>query len=289
MSKQTIRVIKRVSYTILGAFLMALAAYFFLFQANIASGGVGGMSLIIHNAFPAISIGYMTTILNIILFVLGIKILGREFDVFTLVGTIAYSISIILFETFFPNNQALVKDLITNLVIYSGLTGAGLALVFSVNSSTGGTDILAKIIDNYFSVGMGTAMVLADAIVTISAIFVLGLEKAIYGVLCLGLTSIFLDKILTGFNTLIKMTIISSELDKINEFVIKELNRGTTLYKAAGGFTRNDKEVLMTIVDRSQYVKIKNLINKIDENAFVFINTTSEVIGEGFTREVEND
>ena len=289
MSKQTKKKIKRLIFIVIGAFIMAIGSYFFLFAANIASGGVGGLALIIHNVFPNLPIGAVTTIFNIALFVLGLIFLGKEFGVFTLVGTLSYSGFLLLGDLFFMDRKLIVEDPLVNMIVGSAFLAIGLAVVFNQNASTGGTDILAKIITKYTSIGLGTSVMLADVIVIILAIFTLGIEKAIYGVLSLVFSSMVIDKVLMGFNSLIKMTIISSEIDKINEYVIKELNRGTTIYVARGGYTHREKDILVTIVGRRQYVKIKNYINSIDDNAFVFINNTSEVIGEGFTRETVDE
>lgn len=270
---------------ILGTSLMAVGAYFFLFEAKIASGGVGGLSILISEIFPKFEITTINAILNVLLFIIGLIVLGPEFGAYTLTGTLIYSALLIIFEKQFGNVGAVVKDPIVSLIAGSGLMGIGLAIVFNANASTGGTDILAKILNKFFSIGMGTSVMLADSFVIIGAVFILGIEKAIYGILALIVTTVAIDKVLTGFNTLIQMTIISSNIDEINKFINKELNRGTTLYLAQGGYTKQEKKILMTIVGRSQYIRIKHFVNKIDENAFVFISSTNEVIGEGFTRE----
>lgn len=280
------RTVKRILFIIIGSILMSFGTYFFLFTADIASGGVGGIALIVNNIFPFLSKGAVTLALNIVLFILGFIVLGREFGVYTIFGAGLYSILFLLYDRIADQVGVIIHDPIINLITGSFLTGAGLAFVFNSNASTGGTDILAKIIDKYFSIGMGTAIMIADSFVIVLAAFTFGIEKAIYGILALMLTSFVLDKILTGFNTLIQMTIISTHIEEINSFITFDLNRGTTLYKTRGGYTGSDREILMTIVGRSQYLKIKSFVNRIDENAFVFINTTSEVIGEGFTREV---
>lgn len=289
MKRKTKTNIKRFTITIIGSAMMAVGAYFFLFAVQVASGGVGGLSLIINFLFPSIPIGIMTAILNIFLFIIGFMVLGREFGIFTIAGTAAYSLTLIAFDIFFKNPDPVLHDPLMNILTASAINGVGLSMVFSQNASTGGTDIIAKILDKYFSIGMGTAIMFADAFVIILAIFTLGIEKAIYGILSLVITSMVIDKILTGFNTMIKMTIISDNIETINEFIFS-MNRGTTIYKAIGGYTKKDRDILVTIVSRTQYVKIKNFINRIDEKAFVFVNTTSDVIGEGFTREqVKND
>lgn len=282
---KTNRMIKRILLIIIGAILMSIGTYFFLFEAKIASGGVGGAALLISELIPSIQVGMLTATLNIILFIIGFIVLGPEFGAYTITGTTVYSLLLIFYDAYFKEVGLIVKDPIVNLIVGAGLSGLGLSFVFSANASTGGTDILAKILDKYFSIGMGTAIMIADSTVIIAAAFVLGIEKAIYGILALMTSSLVINKVLTGFNTLIKMTIISTHIDEINDYINKDLNRGTTLYKARGGYTGQDKEILMTIVGRSQYLKIKNRVNKIDEHAFVFISSTSEVIGEGFTRE----
>ncbi|MDO5026260.1 MAG: YitT family protein [Tissierellia bacterium] len=279
------KIAKRVLLIALGALMMSIGTYFFLFGAKIASGGVGGVAFIISEMFPSVQVGIVTTILNAVLFIIGFIVLGPEFGIYTISGTAIYSFLLIIYDKYFKDTGMILKDPITNIMVGAGLTGLGLSLVFSANASTGGTDIIAKILDKYFSIGMGTGIMLADSLIIIAAAFVLGIEKAIYGILTLIITSLVINKVLTGFNTLIQMTVISTHIDEINEYITKELNRGTTLYKARGGYTGNDKEILMTIVGRNQYLKIKNKINKIDDQAFVFINSTSEVIGEGFTRE----
>lgn len=284
-NKKTNKIIKRVLLIVIGAVLMSWGTYFFLFEAKIASGGVGGLALLISELVPSIQVGMVTAILNAILFIIGFIVLGPEFGVYTITGTVVYSLLLISYDIFFKDVGLIVKDPIVNLIVGAGITGLGLALVFSANASTGGTDILAKILDKYFSIGMGTAIMIADSTVIIAAAFVLGIEKAIYGILALVTSSMVINKVLTGFNTLIQMTIISTHIEEINRYITNDLNRGTTLYKARGGYTGNDKEILMTIVGRSQYLKIKNKVNKIDADAFVFISGTSEVIGEGFTRE----
>ncbi len=283
--RKTKTVIKRLLLIIFGAFLMSIGTYFFLFGAKIASGGVGGTAFLISQVFPSVKVGIVTAILNAILFIIGFIVLGPEFGVYTITGTTVYSLLLIIYDYTFKDHGMVLKDPLTNLIVGAGLTGLGLSLVFTANASTGGTDIIAKILNKYFSIGMGTGVMIADSMVIIAAIFVLGLEKAIYGILVLIISSLTINKVLTGFNTLIQMTIISTHIEEINDYITKELNRGTTLYKARGGYTGSDKEILMTIVGRSQYLKIKNWVNKIDDKAFVFINSTSEVIGEGFTRE----
>ncbi len=283
------RTAKRILFIIIGSVLMSFGTYFFLFAANIASGGVGGISLIVNSVFPFLSKGMVTLVLNIILFIVGYVVLGREFGIFTIFGTGLYSLLFLLYDKIAPQVGVIIQDPIINLITGSFLIGAGLGFVFNSNASTGGTDIIAKILDKYFSIGMGTAIMIADSAVIVLAAFTFGIEKAIYGIISLMLTSFVLDKILTGFNTLIQMTIISNHIEEINAFITYNMNRGTTLYKTRGGYTGSDREILMTIVGRSQYLKIKSFVNRVDENAFVFINATSEVIGEGFTREVIKD
>lgn len=279
------RIHKQLSFILIGALLMASASHFFLIPQELASGGVSGMAVIIHHAFPGVNIGLTVTLLNIILFAVGFIVLGSQFGALTLLGTFVYSALLILYERFIPMTSTLVNDVIVNVVAGSSIMAMGLAIVLNENASTGGTDIVGKIINKYFHLEIGKSIFLADSMVLVSATLVMGIEKGLYSIIGNIITSVLVDKFIAGFNTKIAVTIISDNLDSINDYINLELNRGTTIYKAVGGYTKDPRDILVTIVQRPQYIKIKEFVNEIDPDAFVFVKYVSEVIGEGFTRE----
>lgn len=288
-SNKNIHKFKRIAVILLGTFIMSLGSYFFNVPSNIAAGGVTGFSQVIVSFFPGLNLGILMGIFNIVILVLGIIFLGKEFGVYTLIGSISYSAFMAIFDFIIEIQKPLLEDNIANLVIGAVSMGVGLALVFRQNASTGGTDVLAKIIEKHSTIGLSTGILIVDSIVILIAASVFGFERGVYSFMSLFITTYCLDYTIAGFNTKIQMTIISDHVDIINNFLFTEINRGSTYYKARGGYTKKDKDILVTIVDRKQYIKIRNFINSVDEDAFVYISNINEVIGYGFSKEFVSD
>ncbi len=280
-----LRMFKRIINIVIGVLIMSLGTFFFNVPLNIAAGGVTGFAQVVNHLLPGMNLGILVGILNLVLFILGLAILGREFGLYTLIGAGTYTLSLTILDYLFEIKEPILKDNLANLVIGATLIGFGLARVFNQNASTGGTDVLAKIIEKFFGLSVAKSMLIVDSLVILFAATVFGLESGIYSFMSIFITTYVLDYVITGFNTKIAMTIISNEAEKINEFISITINRGTTLYKGTGGFTRKERDIIVTIVDQKQYIKIRNYIKHIDENAFVYTNHTNEVIGYGFSRE----
>jgi uncharacterized membrane-anchored protein YitT (DUF2179 family) len=158
-----------------------------------------------------------------------------------------------------------------------------MGIVFNQNASTGGTDIVAKIINRFTHIEIGKSLLLADFLVTLFAAVVFGARLGMYALLGIVINSIIIDKMIAGFNIKINMMIISKEVDTINAYILNDLERGTTIYHATGGYSNEDKKVINTIVSRREYIKVRDFVKKIDEKAFVSISYVTEVEGEGFT------
>lgn len=284
----TAKSLKKIFYILLGTFIMSLGAYFFNIPSKIASGGTIGLAQALNYFIPSINMGVMMLILNVLLLVIGLAVLGNDFGVYTVIGALSYTAYIAIWEKFVPMDGPILTDKIANLVLGAGLIGFGISIVFRQNASTGGTDVLAKIIEKFTDFNLSTCMIIVDATVIFMATLAFGLQNGIYSMMSLLTASYTVDKSIAGFNSKIQLTISSKHLDEINNYIMKEMNRGTTLYKAAGGFTKNDKFILVTIVNKKQYVKIRNFIKHIDEDAFVYIASINEVIGYGFSRELRN-
>lgn len=289
MTNKRMKTIKRIVFILLGTFVMSLGAVIFNIPSHFAAGGVGGLAQAINYLMPNINIGILMAILNIVVFVLGTYFLGREFGIFTIVGAAGYTIFIGILQPLLNITEPILKDNIANLVLGGALIGIGLSIVFRQNASTGGTDLIAKIIEKYSTLELSRCILIVDSSVILFATFVFGIESGIYSFMSLLITTYALDISISGFNSKIQMVIISDKIDLINEYIIREINRGTTFYNAKGGYTKKDKNILTTIVDKKQYVKIKNFIKNHDEEAFVYITNINEVIGFGFSREHLND
>lgn len=278
--------LRRIALILIGTLIMTLGSYFFNVPANIAAGGVTGFSQVLVSLMPFMNIGIVMGFLNLVILIIGIIFLGKEFGVYTLIGAVSYSLYMTIFDFLIVLEHPILEDNIANLLIGAVLVGVGLAIVFRQNASTGGTDVIAKIIEKKATINLSKAILIVDTFVILFATSIYGLEKGIYAFISLYVTTYTVDVTIAGFNSKIQMTIISNEADLINNFIFSEIKRGSTFYKASGGYTKQKRDILVTIVDKKQYIKIRNFINNVDEDAFVYITNINEVIGYGFTREI---
>ena len=284
-TKKKLHNLRRITMILLGTLIMSLGGYFFNVPANIAAGGVTGFSQVLVSLIPNLNLGIVMGFLNLVILVIGVLFLGKEFGAFTLIGAFSYSLYMTIFDFFIVIEKPILEDNIANLLIGAVCVGVGLAIVFRQNASTGGTDVIAKIIEKKTSINLSTSILIVDTFIILFATSVYGFEKGIYSFMSLYVTTYCVDVTIAGFNSKIKMTIISKQSELINNFIFSEIQRGSTIYTGRGGYTMEERDVLVTIVDKKQYIKIRNFINSIDEDAFVYIANINEVIGYGFTRE----
>lgn len=266
-----------------GVVILVLGLYFFLMPVDLAAGGITGLGIVVNHFFPMVPVGILMTILNIILFLVAILVIGPEFGGYTIYTSFLISGLIYLLEIFVPMSGPIVDDLFINLVYGILIQGVGLAIVLNAGTSTGGTDIIAKIISNLTHLEIGKSLFLADFLIVIGAGIAFGMELGLYALLGVLMNSTIIDKLIAGFNTKIKLVIISEEEKDISRFIIQELDRGVTFLYGAGGFSNRDKRVINTVVSRREYIKIKNYVKDVDPKAFIWVNIVNEVFGEGFT------
>lgn len=267
----------------IGLFITALGMYLFLIPSNLAAGGVTGLGIIINNIFPQIPVGLIMIIFNIFLFSLAFIVIGKEFGGLTVYNSLLLSGLIYIFELVIPMDGPLIDDLLVNL-IYGVLTSSvGMAIIFNQNASTGGTDIIAMIISKFTHLNIGKSLLIADSIVAIGAITVLGIEVGLYSLLGILVNTTLIDNVIAGFNTKYQVAIISEKEDIINKFITEEMSRGVTLLYGTGGFSNIDKRVIHTVVPRSEYLIIRHKVMEVDPKAFIWVNLVNEVHGEGYT------
>jgi uncharacterized membrane-anchored protein YitT (DUF2179 family) len=267
----------------LGLLIMTIGLYFFLMPSNLAVGGATGLAMILSYLIPSIPMGVILAVINIILFIAAFIVLGREFGGYTVYSSLALSGMIALFELLVPMTAPFTDDLFINLVFGILISGVGMGLVFNQNASTGGTDIIAKIINKYLHLEIGKSLLAADFLITLFAGLVFGARLGMYALLGIVINSFVIDKMIAGFNVKINMIIISKEIEAINEFILVDVFRGTTIYHATGGYSKEDRRIINTIVSRSEYIRIRNFVRTIDDKAFVAVSYITEVEGEGFT------
>ncbi|MEJ6950260.1 YitT family protein [Natronospora cellulosivora (SeqCode)] len=263
-----------------GAAIASLSLAVFLIPNRIAAGGLSGLSTIIFymTGFP---VGTMTLILNIPVFLAGLKVLGFSFGARTIYGMIMFSVFIDVFQSFI---NPITTDLLL-ATIYGGIIGGlGLGIVFLSRGTTGGTDMIARLIHHYTSLSVGQGLLLADGFVVLMAGIFFNAEVALYAAIAIFINSKTIDLVQEGIDYKRAAFIISRKSDEIKNKVIKDLDRGVTIFKAKGGYTAEEKEVLYCIINRSELTKIKRLVYDIDNDAFVIISSVHEVLGEGFKK-----
>lgn len=280
------KIIKAINI-IFNSILIAFGMYFFLVQHNIASGGVTGISLIFSKWFSFFTVGQWSLFLNLILFILAFLLMGKEFGSKSVLSATVISLSLMYFEKFFPNT-IFSNDTIINILFGSGIVSYALSKIFFNNSSSGGTDIIAAIVNKYFNIALAKCLFFIDFLVVVMAVKEFGIEMAMYAVLSVIIQSFGFNYFIQGLGRKIAITIISDYSDEINSMILNKYRRGVSLYKSEGGYSHRKRDILLTVVPFRKYIPIKDDILKIDKNAFVFTHTISEVLGEGFTYDILN-
>ncbi|MFJ7668200.1 YitT family protein [Lysinibacillus sp. NPDC097195] len=266
-------------YVIIGAAVVAIGFNVFLLPNQVASGGVSGISTILHGLFGW-NPGLVQYAFNIPLFLAGVLILGKKFGVKSFVGTITLPFVVLITDNWEPwTDNPLLGALFGGIVV-----GLGIGLVFKGNASTGGTDLLAQIITKFTGLSLGTSVLLIDGIIAISAAIVFDLEKGLYALIGLYVTTKTIDIIQLGFSQSKMVYIITLKQDEVRDAIYAEINRGVTKLPAIGGYTGQARPVLMVVVYQTEFTKLKQLIKNVDPSAFVIVSDAYEVLGEGFKR-----
>lgn len=275
---------KKYIWIFIGALLISVGLYFFLIQHDIAAGGVSGFSVVLSTIFPILSVGVTNAVLNVVIMILGIAILGFDFAKKSIFASFVLSAFIIIFERLFPD-VILTNDKIINIIFGAVTMSLGLAIVFYHGSSTGGTDLIASVVNKLTGMPIHISMFLADFVVVCSSILVFGFELGLYATLTIMIQSIGIDYFIQGFGRKIAILIISDEYEQINKTLTEKYKKGVTLLKAQGGYSLKAVTVIITLLSFRIYPSIRKEIMEIDDKAFIFTYQVSEVLGEGFTFE----
>ncbi|MBU3228293.1 YitT family protein [Clostridium algidicarnis] len=274
--------VKELIFISIGNLMVASGMYFFLMPNNLATGGVNGLGLIINYYLPKFPVGALMMMMNLILFVVGFLIIGKAFGAKTIYTSLELSGMIWIMEKLWPLSGSLVNDMIIELIFGILMTGIGMGIIFYQNASTGGTDIIAKIINKLFNINMGVALLMSDFTITLMAGATFGLRIGMYALLGVIINSFVIDSVIEGFNICKEVVVISSSGDKVKKYIMDELERGITIYSANGGYTEETKEVITTVLDRREVIKLNKYIKGIDKDAFIIVRSVHEAIGEGF-------
>ena len=265
----------------LGIILVAISVEYFFAPNKIAAGGVTGAAIVINAISPSLSVGLITLVLNVVLFVVAFAFVDGNFGVKTIYASLGLSIAIWIIEKFL-SPIAITDDLIMATVFGTLISAIGMALVFNENASTGGTDILAKILNKFFHLDIGKSLLIVDFIITFASILAFGINVGLYAMLSVILLGLIVDRLIEGFNVCKSVFIISKKNDEISKYIIYTLDRGCTFLKGMGAYTGEENDVLYAVISRNQFIKLKKFIKEIDSQAFITVGEVHEVLGEGF-------
>ncbi len=268
---------------IAGALVQAVALRLFMVPADLASGGISGISQLV-NHFTGWPIGLMVFIGNVPLFALGWKLLGgRRFALRTLVAVLAYSIftEAVLWLPFFPKD-GITNDLVLNSLYGAVVSGIGYGLVYKAQGTSGGSDILARILNRWRGIPMTQSYLMTDTLVILSAGFVFGWQKALYAIIVLYVSGLVVDSTLEGAGTVRTALIVTGKCQEVADRILAEMERGVTILNGTGAYTGEARPVLYCVVTRSEVQQLKTIVTEVDPKAFMVIGAAHEALGEGF-------
>ncbi|WP_255450343.1 YitT family protein [Alteribacillus sp. YIM 98480] len=274
--------VKNSFFILLGSAIMSFGLVYFNMQNNLADGGFTGITLILYFIFQ-LDPAYSNLFLNIPLFFIGWKILGRTVFTYTIIGTIGISLFLWLFQKYPLLRLPLEQDM-TLAALFAGVfIGTGLGIVFRYGGTTGGADILAKLGFRYLGWSMGKTLFIFDACVITASLVYLDYKEAMYTLVAVFVAAKVIDVIQQGAYSAKASFIISEKTEIISQMILQEMDRGATVLRGKGSFTGSEKEVLYCVVGRNEVVRLKHLVEKADPHAFVTVNDVQDVAGEGFT------
>jgi uncharacterized membrane-anchored protein YitT (DUF2179 family) len=274
------KLMKDFLYILVGNAILCFAVAYFIIPNNVLTGGLAGIAIILK---PFVSIGTSTliNILVVALFLLGFVFLGKKFAMTTIFSSILYPVIL----TFFTKYLVVTTVDAVYAAIYGGLiAGIGVGLVMRVGASTGGMDIPPLILHKYTNLPISTLVFCIDFVTVLGGLFVYGLQPTLIGLFSVAATSYAIKTILTfGGKNLKSVQVISERYLEISKEIITQLDRTTTIMDAHGGFSEEEKKVLLVVIDINQYNNLIRIIDEIDNKAFVIVSDVNDVHGEGFT------
>ena len=263
-----------------GCTIAASSINLFVVPSHLLTGGVTGIAMIVYY-LAELPIGVQTFLYNLPLLIASYKLLGKDYTIDVVIGTVIFSIC--LDATRFLNVYAPVDDLMLASIYGGVFNGVGYGIVFRMNGSTGGFDILGAIVKKFYSMNMGTTIFAFNCFIVSVAGFLFGIEPALFTLICMYVNSHVTDKVTAGFNQRKAVLIISENSADIAEAIMYEMKRGVTYLHGQGAFSGKERNVIMVVVSLTEIAKLKMIVNFLDKNAFLIMMSASEIMGRGFT------
>ncbi len=257
--------------------IVSAAVFFFLIPSQVSVGSISGLAMILGNIIP-LHISIITFILNGLLLIIGFLLIGKEFGAKTVYTSLLLPLFLRIFEIWFPDFSCINGDPFLDMVCYIFVVSIGLAILFRENASSGGLDIVAKLLNKYFRMDMGKAMALPGMCVALSSILFYDKKLVVLSLLGTYLNGLVLDHFIFGLNLKKRVCIISEKEAEIRSFILNRLHSGATIYEGRGAYDGQPKTEIITIVDKNEYALLMSYLLKTDPSAFVTVYTVSEVI-----------
>ncbi len=260
-----------------GTLLIALSVYFFLIPSDIPLGSVSGLAIIINKVLP-LRISVISFALNVILLVIGYVFIGPEFGVKTIYTALLNPVMMGVLEIICPNNASVMGDPILDVVCFLFVCSVGQAILFRINASSGGLDIIGKLLNKYLRMELGKAMSISGMCAALTAVFFYDARTVLLALLGTYLSGVVLDHFIFSFGGKKKICVITEKEEEVKRFILDTVNRGATIYNAIGAYDGSPRREIVTLVDNNEYKKLIDFISRTDPKAFVSVYSVNEVL-----------
>ena len=256
--------------------IIAVAVYFFLVPSHTSISSISGLGIVLSNFVP-LPLSAITMILNVVLLIIGFFTCGKEFGLKTVYTSVMLPVFLGIFENIFPNTGSITNSQELDVLCYILVVSVGLSILFNRNASSGGLDIVAKIINKYFHMELGKAMSLSGMCVALSAALVYDKKTVVLSVLGTYFNGIILDHFIFDHNIKRRVCIITKKEEELRQFIVRDLHSGATIYEAIGAYNMEKRNEIITIVYKGEYQKLMKYINQEDPEAFITVYTVSDM------------
>lgn len=270
------RNIKEFFTIIIGTAIIAAAVYFFMLPSNLSVGSASALAMVLSNLIP-LPISVITFILNVGLLIIGFLLIGPEFGAKTVFTSVILPGFLGLYEILFPHFQSITQDPMLDAISYILVVSIGLSLVFSCNASSGGLDIVAKLMQKYLRMDLGKAMSLSGMLVACSSVFFYDKVTVVISILATYFCGLLVDYFIFGINIKRRVCILSNRHEDVLNYILHELHSGATIYEGIGAYDNKVRKEIITIVDKAEYRRLMEYIKKNDPTAFITVYSVNEV------------
>lgn len=290
LKRKKLKILREYIYIYIGTLIASIGINAFLVPSNLAPGGATGLSILI-NYMTGISVGALIFVINIPLFIIGVKIFGKSYGLKTLAGISFLSLNVELVKKVVPEVDKIIDFTNPSNIflgtLYGGLLmGVGLGTVIKNGGTTGGSDIISGILNKFFRIPIGQALILIDSTVVLLAAYIFGAEKALYALVNLYATGIVINKLIDGLGNAKMAYIVTSEVEKVRKIIVEDLGKTGNYYQAEALYSKNRRDVVTTVLRNREIFLLKELITEVDKEAFVVVSDVHEVLGRGYTFDI---